>query len=335
MASSAPSSKPLHSHSSHFQCAAYENFNCIHLAIRARPTTERSPDKIRDVSVPRDPAFNRVSESHGTCQQPTSHKESKPLMLRPSISISSSYSPSPLAAIPEEAPDYFEDATSSSLFEYEEYTLDLGSGLAESTCPTPTPSYLKRPQRPSPSSSASNLRRRSTHREKDAERDCGICFEPASSPIRTLCLAPGPRSGRALSCCRAMCSFAFGEETLPRKGLLALGHPSLLLIVPRTPPPSRSASPSCLVYSESSAGSYASYPTSPSSSSVDPTLESEEDSTDYSLPAVRRARALQTRRHTSHPSSSVPGARAAIVRVLCVAGWLVVVAVLAGRGRWA
>ncbi|KAJ7083771.1 hypothetical protein C8R44DRAFT_894369 [Mycena epipterygia] len=51
------------------------------------------------------------------------------------------------AAIPDEAPHYFEDATSSSLFEYDgyEYTLDLGSGLAESACPTPTLSYLERP----------------------------------------------------------------------------------------------------------------------------------------------------------------------------------------------
>ncbi|KAJ7133100.1 hypothetical protein C8R44DRAFT_870538 [Mycena epipterygia] len=57
-------------------------------------------------------------------------------------------------------------------YEYEcEYILDLGSGLAESPCPTPTPSYLKRP---SPPTIPMN-RRRPPQREKEAERDCGIC----------------------------------------------------------------------------------------------------------------------------------------------------------------
>ncbi|KAJ7133176.1 hypothetical protein C8R44DRAFT_772014 [Mycena epipterygia] len=242
------------------------------------------------------------------------------------------------------APHYYEGAG----YEYEEeYILDLGSGLAESACPTPTPSYFKRPSQSPPST---NPRRRSGQRDKEAERDCGICFEPATSPIRTRCCSHlfcaehiaqwllGPAADGRCPGCRAPCSFAFGEDTLSDKGLLALGHPSLLLMVPRTPPPSRSPSPSLSSYSSSS--SYASYPTSPASPSSSelgsPTSSEseEEDSTDYSLPALLRARALQTRRHTSHPFSSVLGARAATVRVLCVAGWLVVVAVLAGSGRW-
>ncbi|KAJ7133170.1 hypothetical protein C8R44DRAFT_849392 [Mycena epipterygia] len=202
----------------------------------------------------------------------------------------------------------------------------------------------------------------SGQRDKEAERSCGICFDPASSPVRTLCCAHlfcadhiaqwllGPAADGRCPACRTSCSFAFGaDDTLVAKGqgLLALSHPALLpLHVPCTPPPSRSPSPSPSrssdsdsSYSESPARSYASYPTSPLSSSVDPTSsseeEEEEDSTDYSLPALLRARALQTRRHTSHPFSSVLGARAATVRMLCIAAWVVVVAVLAGGGRWA
>ncbi|KAJ7110530.1 hypothetical protein C8R44DRAFT_800186 [Mycena epipterygia] len=238
----------------------------------------------------------------------------------------------------ESVPDYYEGAGYEC---EEEYTLDLGSDLAESACPTPTSSYLKRPLRRPP--------RR--EREKETERYCGICFEPATSPVRTLCCAHlfcaehitqwllGPAADGRCPGCRALCSFAFGEDTLPGKGLLALGHPALLKLqhVPRTPPPSRSPSPSTSSSSTGSYASYVSYPTSPSSDTgyhSNPSEPEEEDSTDYSLPALLRARALQTRRHTAHPFSSVLGARAATVRVLCLAGWVVVVAVLAGSGRW-
>ncbi|KAJ7676675.1 hypothetical protein DFH06DRAFT_612595 [Mycena polygramma] len=64
-----------------------------------------------------------------------------------------------------------------------------------------------------------------------------------------------------------------------------------------------------------------------------------EDSTDYSLPALVRARALQTRRHVPHPLASLLGVRAALGRVVRVAGWVLVVGVLAARagagGGWA
>ncbi|KAJ7133149.1 hypothetical protein C8R44DRAFT_730344 [Mycena epipterygia] len=264
--------------------------------------------------------------------------------------------PNDPAAIPELeeselAPDYYDGAGYECK---EEYTLDLSSGLAESACPTPTPSLIKRRSHP-PSPSTSNLRRRSTQRDREAERDCGICFEPASSPVRTLCCAHlfcaehiaqwllGPDADARCPACRAACSFAFGEDAscslsvggVEKKGLLALGHPALLHIGPRTPPPSRSASPSpSYPPSSSSVGSSSSYPTSPSScSSVDPaTSEPEEaDATDYSLPARLHACALQTRRHTAHPFFSVLGVKAATVRVLCIAAWVVVVAALAPR----
>ncbi|KAJ7110537.1 hypothetical protein C8R44DRAFT_985739 [Mycena epipterygia] len=141
-------------------------------------------------------------------------------------------------------PDYYEVALPVGYqngCEYEEeYTPDLISGLAEAPYPTPTPSYLKRP-RLSPSPSAMNLRRRSARQqmESESERDCGICFEPATSPVRTLCCAHlfcaehiaqwllVPAADGRCPACRAPCSFAFGDDTLldKRKGLLALDHP--------------------------------------------------------------------------------------------------------------
>jgi hypothetical protein len=45
------------------------------------------------------------------------------------------------------------------------------------------------------------------------------------------------------------------------------------------------------------------------------------------------ARALQTHRHVPHSFASVVGVRAGLSRVLHVAGWLVVVAIRAGKGR--
>ncbi|KAJ7133155.1 hypothetical protein C8R44DRAFT_771986 [Mycena epipterygia] len=256
------------------------------------------------------------------------------------------------AAIPEEAPDYYEVALPvghENGYEYEEeYTLDLGSGLTESACPTPTPSYFKHPSNPSTSPSTMRHRSIQRQREKEAERDCGICFAPATSPIRTLCCAHlfcaehiaqwllGPAADGRCPACRA-------EIGLDGKGILALGRPALFLIVPRAPPPSRSASPAPSFSSDSAlssssyASSYASYPTSPSYSDAGSPTSSEseeEDSTDYSLPALLRARALQTRRHTAHPFSSVLGVRGAMASVMRVVGWIVVVGVLAGRGRW-
>ncbi|KAJ7133102.1 hypothetical protein C8R44DRAFT_899445 [Mycena epipterygia] len=151
----------------------------------------------------------------------------------------------------------------------------------------------------------------------------------------------GPAADGLCPACRAPCSFAFGEDAscslsvsgAEKKGLLALSHPALLQIVPRAPPPSRSASRFL------SSSSYASYPTSPASPSSSglgsPTSSEseEEDRTDYSLPALIRARALQTRRHSPHPFSSVLGVRGALASVIRVVGWVVVVAALARSGR--
>ncbi|KAJ6533291.1 hypothetical protein DFH09DRAFT_1406803 [Mycena vulgaris] len=238
-----------------------------------------------------------------------------------------------LASIPEES--YF--AAQDDV----EYTLDLGSGVADSACATPLPSQIKRPipyRAFRPTRSAASP-------AKEAERDCGICFELAVAPVRTLCCAHlfcaehiaawlhGPRSDGLCPACRAPAG----------PGLLALGHPALMHLVPRAPPPSRSPSPAasdsdsdCSDSSTASAASYASYPSTPTALSphADPASE-EEDATDYSLPALVHARALQTRRHAPHPFSSVVGVRGALGSVARVAGWLIVVAVLAGRGRWA
>ncbi|KAJ7093344.1 hypothetical protein B0H15DRAFT_1020761 [Mycena belliarum] len=59
-----------------------------------------------------------------------------------------------------------------------------------------------------------------------------------------------------------------------------------------------------------------------------------EDATDYSFPALAHARALQRRRHAAHPLSAVLGVRGALLPVVRVLGCVVVVAVLAGSGRW-
>ncbi|KAJ7445058.1 hypothetical protein FB451DRAFT_69431 [Mycena latifolia] len=218
-----------------------------------------------------------------------------------------------------------------------EWTLDLGSGAAESACPTPQPSQIKRsvPHRPfRPPRSGLSVPK------KEAERDCGICFELAVAPVRTLCCSHlfcaehiaawlhGPRSDGLCPSCRAPAP----EMDL---GLLALGHPALLHLVPGTPPPSRSVSPSLAssTGSDASTASYASYPSTPSvASSSD---SEEEDATDFSLPALVHARALQTRRHAPHPFSSVLGVRGGLGSVARVGGWLLVVAVLANRGHWA
>ncbi|KAJ7722225.1 hypothetical protein DFH07DRAFT_972022 [Mycena maculata] len=245
-----------------------------------------------------------------------------------------------LAAIPEESgfSVYADDV---------EYVLDLGTGATESACPTPMPSHIKRPigsktLRP-PSSTASS--------QKEAERDCGICFERAVAPVRTPCCSylfcaehiaawlDGPTADGLCPTCRAPC---VGLLTL-----LALGHPVLMYPVPPPPPPSRSPSPAPCFSLDSdcasddtseveSGGSYASYPSIPAalSPAVSDASE-EEDATDYSLPALVRARALQTRRHAPHPFSSVVRVRGALGSVARVAGWLLIVAVLAGRGHWA
>ncbi|KAJ6484662.1 hypothetical protein C8R45DRAFT_998946 [Mycena sanguinolenta] len=178
---------------------------------------------------------------------------------------------------------------------------------------------------------------------KEPERECGICFELAVSPVRTLCCSH-------LFCAEHIMAWLHGPASdglCPSCGapnldisLLALGHPGLTHAVPPPPPPTpRSASPPPSP-TTNSAAPYASYPSTPAvlpPRIPDPGSTSsseEEDATDYSLPALVYARALQTRRHMPHPFSSVVGVRGALGRVARIAVWLGLVAVLASRGRW-
>ncbi|KAK7052548.1 hypothetical protein R3P38DRAFT_3172850 [Favolaschia claudopus] len=220
-----------------------------------------------------------------------------------------------------------------------EYLLDLGSGssVSQSRCPSPAP-QIKRPvpRRPVRKGSGANLRK-----EKEPERDCGICFELATNPVRTRCCGhlfcaehifawlDGPSSDGLCPSCGA---------PPQEQDLLALGHPSLLFTyrpAPPAPPPTRASSP--VLSTSDSAAPYAAYPLAPvqqdpSSSSSEG--EEDEDATDYSLPALVYARAMQTRRHMPHPFSSVVGVKAALGRVGRVAIWVMFVALLAARGRW-
>ncbi|KAJ7501107.1 hypothetical protein B0H11DRAFT_754507 [Mycena galericulata] len=70
------------------------------------------------------------------------------------------------------------------------------------------------------------------------------------------------------------------------------------------------------------------------SSAPSPSESEEEDATDFSFPALARARALQSRRHAPHPLSGVLGLRGGLVSLARVAVGVAVVAVLAGSGRW-
>ncbi|KAJ7242175.1 hypothetical protein B0H12DRAFT_1132829 [Mycena haematopus] len=162
----------------------------------------------------------------------------------------------------------------------------------------------------------------------------------AVSPVRTLCCSH-------LFCADHIMAWLHGPASdglCPSCGtrgldvsLLALGHPSLTRPVPPAPPPTP-RSPSPVLSPTTSIAPYASYPSTPAVlSRHDPATsssEEEEDATDYSLPALVYARALQTRRHTPHPFSSVVGVRGALERVGRIAVWLGLVAVLASRGRW-
>ncbi|KAK7001785.1 hypothetical protein R3P38DRAFT_3283548 [Favolaschia claudopus] len=254
----------------------------------------------------------------------------------------------------------------SEFIDGNDYRLDLGSGALESGCPTPTPvprgtsqphSGIRRPIARRPSSRSKQAAREATlrisSREKEAERDCGICFEPATNPTRTSCcghlfcaehivswLNHPASDGRCPSCLTLTSS----------NTVLPLGHPAtnaqfaLGITIPttlRAPPPSRSCSPSPSLSSPLSASPSISSSAAESSdeysdsSPLSPSSDEEsEDSTDYSLPALLRARALQSRRHVAHPLGTVLGARAAGVRLLRLGVWLGVVVVLAGRGRW-
>ncbi|KAJ7150755.1 hypothetical protein C8R46DRAFT_1124058 [Mycena filopes] len=69
-----------------------------------------------------------------------------------------------------------------------EYILDLGSGGGESSvCPTP-PMLQQHIKRPIPYRPFRPTRTQALPpARKEAERDCGICFELAVAPVRTLC----------------------------------------------------------------------------------------------------------------------------------------------------
>ncbi|KAJ7290043.1 hypothetical protein C8J57DRAFT_336167 [Mycena rebaudengoi] len=252
------------------------------------------------------------------------------------------------SSIPEESGPMY------SLYDEVEYVLDLGSGSGElsgssgSTTPIIVRPRARRPvsvpPRPARSAPSPHL--------KAAQRDCGICFELAVAPVRTLCCATlfcaehiaawlhGPQSDGRCPSCRAPASID------ARIGLLALGHPSEAHLIPKTPPPSRAPSPvisecssssaySSDSYASDSTASYSAYPSTPAAlPKGNYALSEEEDATDYSLPALLRARALQTRRHTPHPISSVLGLRAALSTVARGAGLVIIVAILAGRGGW-
>ncbi|KAJ7931009.1 hypothetical protein B0H13DRAFT_868963 [Mycena leptocephala] len=216
-----------------------------------------------------------------------------------------------------------------------QHRVDLSSDTADSACPTPRPLQIERPIPHRPHRPI----RRSSNSHKEAERDCGICFEVAVSPVRTLCCAH-------IFCAEHIASWLHGPVSdglcptccVPTDAttLLTLGHPTFLHPVPRAPPPSRAPSPSSND-STSPTRPYASYPSTPAAFPKTDLSSEEEDATDFSLPALVHARALQTRRHAPHTFSSVLGVRGALVSVARVTGWLVIVALLAGRGseRWA
>ncbi|KAJ7247402.1 hypothetical protein B0H12DRAFT_743011 [Mycena haematopus] len=95
----------------------------------------------------------------------------------------------------------------------ERYLVDLGSGATQSACPTPP--LQVRPHRPFRPVRQAAKSSNSGPRQKEAERECGICFELAVSPVRTRCCAHlfcaehiaawlhGPASDGRCPACRA------------------------------------------------------------------------------------------------------------------------------------
>ncbi|KAJ7885815.1 hypothetical protein B0H13DRAFT_2666806, partial [Mycena leptocephala] len=165
--------------------------------------------------------------------------------------------------------------------------------------------------------------------------DCGICFEHAVSPVRTSCCAHifcaehiaawlhGPASDGRCPACRARAT-PLPSPSLSDSNSNFKASPSL-----------GSTSPSDPKASPPSPGSTSSPSISNSTSECNSPIDAEsEDHTDYSFPALQHARLLQTRRHTPHPLSSVLGLRGAALSLARALGCVVVVAVLAGGGRW-
>lgn len=145
-----------------------------------------------------------------------------------------------------------------------------------------------------------------------------------------------------------------GQRECMRKGTLDVGADSgCRFACPAAPPPrppfralhGRAGSQDggdpddgafeCAVFSDSDSDSAFCTSGAFSASGSESEVELEaEDATDYSFPALARARALQGRRHAAHPLSVVLGVRGALGPLVRVVGCVAVVAVLAGGGRW-
>ncbi|KAF7300197.1 TEA domain-containing protein [Mycena kentingensis (nom. inval.)] len=271
-------------------------------------------------------------------------------------------------------------------YEKLDYRLDLGSGSAfgsRSTTPalTPKSSFSNIRAHPfRPPRTVVGTRKARERRDREAERDCAICFELAVAPVRTHCcnqllcgehvasyLADPRADGRCPACHAPPSSFTYAS----------LGHPATMpKDAPPAPPPSRAPTPPPFDIpasiapprvgrkrrapspAPSSTGSAATtiVPTrSSSATSSVPTTTDEDDSgwedddsasnspddeeertlrsSSWTLPALVRARALQTRRHAAHSFASVVGLRGVLVCALRIALWVAVVGMLAGRWR--
>ncbi|KAF7304461.1 hypothetical protein HMN09_00848400 [Mycena chlorophos] len=171
----------------------------------------------------------------------------------------SSFRPSSLfllAAIPEDACEHDLAFSIDEKRDRTEYSLDLGSGALESSCPTPAlsrqPSFgsLRRPVASRafrPPRSVVGSGKGKERRERDAERDCGLCFELAVAPVHTHCcsqLICGEHIVSYLADPRADGRCPLCRTPPPAFTYASLGHPASVKDAPPPPPPSRAPSPS-------------------------------------------------------------------------------------------
>ncbi|KAJ7214799.1 hypothetical protein GGX14DRAFT_562831 [Mycena pura] len=207
--------------------------------------------------------------------------------------------------------------------EYMRYALDLGADTDDATPWTlPTPPQSPRPTR--------RLPVRLGRARREPSGDCGICFEHAVEPVRTPCCANvfcvdhiaawlhGPASDGHCPACRAPSASSTPSPSPPRA---------------RSPGLCSHTSADCSSLTSSRSASPDRHFAS-SSSSESSRESSCEDATDYSFAALERARSLQRRRHTSHPLDAVLGVHGGARALLRAAVCVLVIAVLAGRGRW-
>nr|GAT43890.1 predicted protein [Mycena chlorophos] len=182
-------------------------------------------------------------------------------------------------AIPEDACEHDLAFSIDEKRDRTEYSLDLGSGALESSCPTPALSRqssfgsLRRPvalRAFGPPRSLVGSGKGNERREREAERDCGLCFELAVAPVRTHCCSQlicgehivsylaDPRADGHCPVCRA---------PPPAFTYASLGHLATVKDAPPPPPPSRAPSPSVdgpvTISPMRSAAPYASYPSLP------------------------------------------------------------------------